>query len=1204
MSPHIVVLLIGLLLSLTVHGEGIAGAATVVDLQGQVEYRSAPGAAWRAVDSKQKLRSGQTVRTGPHSRVALLLDDRTQVRLNEKTVLELQSLQVKPRSPGQTVFRQLLGRAWVQSKTPPKQFTWQTPTAVAGLRGTDWEMEVAEDGRSRLSVFSGQVDIYNDLGRVAVAANEQALVEPGKAPIKLVVQNLRARVQWVTAYRVDPLRHVVLDGASLPDLRQRLSETGATDPATRVQRGRILADLGRWRAAENEFDAARQARPGAADAMLGLAYVALHDNNVKGAADWLHRSQALKASEAWVYADIGRMILSQDISGALAVLQTTTQRNDLKQPVPWLLLSDLAIQEGQVEAALEHIRQGLQRFPADPRLYAQQARLLLSDDQAVAAARAAEQAIDADLASYDAWLARADIARREGDVAAAFPAYDLAIGLKPDDDRAWYGRGTAYGEREYVRQARADLAQALALNQTGAGYQGELGALETFANEFAQAETAYRLALAGNPADFVALTGLGVLELKLGHPQRALDALLKAGVMEPRYARVHVYSAVAYYQVGEIEAAQQELVRAGQLDDKDPLPHFMAALIRSDLMRPAAAVESARQAMRRLPFLKSLNQLANDQQGSANLGQAFAFMGMEEWARSYAQESYNPFWAGSHLFLADRYDGLFSKNSELFQGLISDPTVFGAGNRFRSLIPGPADNLNLGLRYSRSDSLDGFSPQVEYSGYRVAPKPLAWYLGYENVNWNLFDRPYDLNVFTAAFGIKPRHDYGLFVFADGSRQDSQPVGELAGFGGYDGHDRLDSRRLDIGFNRKLAPTSQVWLKAGYFTSAEDTSGILGGDPIVSRVDVSVPEFAFRHGFETDGGHRIAWGADYGLRRTDGLLRSDMFASSGLPDYWIQHADNRIRERSLDIYFSDSYRLDPKLLLEWQIAYQQHDRQADSLVTDFILDTPGTPLPMSESLNTRQISPRLGLVYRANEQLRLRFAWQNWIRPSTFSSLGPVATAGITLDDRLVSRGGELNRVRLQGEWETNPRTFLTGYLDYRDIDNHRLGIRPFAVSELESLGKLRPRDYGALMRGDLYEFVDTPDYAGGTIQSAGIAVNRMLNSEWAAIARYIYTDSHNSTDTALAIPYLPRHTVAVGATWVNPNGWYVAGLLTHRSRRYQGEANTLPLNAGFGGALDIFRESRDKHWLARFSSNDMFDRNRATQYTMELNYRF
>ncbi len=1204
MSLPIVVLLIGLLSSLAAHGEGIAGAATVVDPQGHVEYLSGAGAAWQAVAVKQRLRPGQTVRTGSHSRVALLLDDHTQVRLNEKTVLEIQAVQAKPRSPGQTAFRQLLGRAWVQSKTPPRQFTWQTPTAVAGLRGTDWEMEVAEDGRSRLSVFSGKVEFYNDLGRISVAANEQAMAEPGKAPIKLVVQNLKARVQWVTAYQVDPLRHVTLDGAGLPDLRQRLSETSAGDPATRVQRGRILADLGRWRDAENEFGAARQARPEDAEAMLGLAYVALHDNDAKGAAAWLQRAQSLKASEAWVYADIGRLILSQDLGAALAALQVTTRRYDLKQPAPWLLLSDLAVQEGDIAAALEQIRQGLQRFPDDPRLYAQQARLLLLDDRAIEAARVAEQAIDADLASHDAWLARADIARREGDVAAAFPAYGLAIGLKPDDDRAWYGRGAAYGEREYIREARADLIQALALNPTGIGYQGELATLETLANEFAQAENTYRAALANNPADYVALTGLGLLELKLGHPRLALDAFLKAGVMEPRYARAHVYGAVAYYQTGEIGAAQQELARASELDDKDPLPYFMAAMIHSDLMRPAAAVEAARQAMHRLPFLKSLNQLANDRQGSANLGQAFAFMGMEEWARGYAQDSYDPLWAGSHLFLADRYNGLFSKNSELFQGLISDPTVFGAGNRFKSLIPGPANNLNLGLRYTRSDLLDGFSPQVEYSGYRVEPKPMAWYLGYENVNWNLLDRPYDLNVFTAAFGIKPNYDNGVFVFADGSRQDSRPVGNLPGFGDYDVADRLDSRRLDIGFSHKLAPTSQVWLKAGYFSSSEDTGGTLGGDPVVSRVAVSVPEFAFRHGFETEGGHQIGWGADYGLRRTDGLLRSDLFASSGLPDFWLQHADNHIRERSLDVYVSDLYRFAPKLVLDWAIAYQQQDRQADSLVTDFILDTPGSPVPVAERRNIRRISPRVGLVYRANEQLRLRFAWQNWLRPSTFSSLGPVASAGIPLDDRLVSRGGELNRVRVQGEWESNPDTFLTGYLDYRDIDNHRLGIRPFAVSELESLNKLRPRDYGSLMRGDLYEFVDTPDYAGGTIRSAGIAVNRILNSEWAAIARYIYTDSHNSTDAALAIPYLPRHTIAVGATWVNPDGWYVAGLLSHRTRRYQDEANVMPLRAGLGGALDVFRESRDKHWLARFSSNDMFDRNRATQYTMELNYRF
>ncbi|PJB06045.1 MAG: TonB-dependent receptor, partial [Hydrogenophilales bacterium CG_4_9_14_3_um_filter_63_34] len=207
MRSCIFALLTSLLLSLAAHGESITGSATVINLQGVVEYQRAPGAAWQPASINQKLRPGQSVRTGPHSRMALLLDDDTQVRLNEKTVLEIQSVQAKPRSAGQTKFRQLLGRAWVQSKTPPKELVWRTPIAVAGIRGTDWEMEVAEDGRSLLSVFSGEVAFSNDLGQVRVGANEQAQVEQGKAPVKRVVQNLKERVQWVTAYQVDPLRH-------------------------------------------------------------------------------------------------------------------------------------------------------------------------------------------------------------------------------------------------------------------------------------------------------------------------------------------------------------------------------------------------------------------------------------------------------------------------------------------------------------------------------------------------------------------------------------------------------------------------------------------------------------------------------------------------------------------------------------------------------------------------------------------------------------------------------------------------------------------------------------------------------------------------------------------------------------------------------------------------------------------------------------
>jgi hypothetical protein len=42
-----------------------------------------------------------------------------------------------------------------------------------------------------------------------------------------------------------------------------------------------------------------------------------------------------------------------------------------------------------------------------------------------------------------------------------------------------------------------------------------------------------------------------------------------------------------------------------------------------------------------------------------------------------AQQSYSPYLAASHLFLADRYPGEYNKNSELLQGFLTDPTAFG-----------------------------------------------------------------------------------------------------------------------------------------------------------------------------------------------------------------------------------------------------------------------------------------------------------------------------------------------------------------------------------------------------------------------------------------------------------------------------------------------------------------------------------------------
>ena len=157
--------------------------------------------------------------------------------------------------------------------------------------------------------------------------------------------------------------------------------------------------------------------------------------------------------------------------------------------------------------------------------------------------------------------------------------------------------------------------------------------------------------------------------------------------------------AVTYYQQGRIRDALFALSRARELDRKDPLPDLFESLIRNDLLQPGDALVTARRALTLLPYLKSLNQIANDQKGIANLGSSLAAFGLEDWARSYAQDSYYPFWAGSHLSLADRYSGAFNKKSELFQGFLADPIVFGASNRYSTLIQRPGAYWNIGARY-------------------------------------------------------------------------------------------------------------------------------------------------------------------------------------------------------------------------------------------------------------------------------------------------------------------------------------------------------------------------------------------------------------------------------------------------------------------------------------------------------------------------
>ncbi|MBZ5521810.1 MAG: hypothetical protein LAP21_06175 [Acidobacteriia bacterium] len=181
-------------------------------------------------------------------------------------------------------------------------------------------------------------------------------------------------------------------------------------------------------------------------------------------------------------------------------------------------------------------------------------------------------------------------------------------------------------------------------------------------------------------------------------------------------------------------------------------------------------------------------------------------------ARSYAQDSYYPFWAGSHLFLADRYSGEFNKKSELFQGFLADPTVFGASNRFSTLIPRTGAYWTLGARYDYSRDFRVAEPTVTANGYANSLVPFAYFAEAIRTDTKPDRIAFDAtaNTYTVALGARPTYELGLFVYANAFDADVTLNPDNTVQQRVTGH----NDRLDGGAHYRFGPQSQAWLKIG------------------------------------------------------------------------------------------------------------------------------------------------------------------------------------------------------------------------------------------------------------------------------------------------------------------------------------------------------------------------------------------------------
>jgi hypothetical protein len=121
----------------------------VEKIEGAPEVLRSGTSQWVPIGPTEPVSVGDQLRTREGSKIAIRLNDDSVLTLAEKTVMAIDEQTLKPSGQNTSVFSLLLGklRAVVadQYKKPGSRFEVHTPTAVAGVRGTEFVAETTGD---------------------------------------------------------------------------------------------------------------------------------------------------------------------------------------------------------------------------------------------------------------------------------------------------------------------------------------------------------------------------------------------------------------------------------------------------------------------------------------------------------------------------------------------------------------------------------------------------------------------------------------------------------------------------------------------------------------------------------------------------------------------------------------------------------------------------------------------------------------------------------------------------------------------------------------------------------------------------------------------------------------------------------------------------------------------------------------------------
>jgi tetratricopeptide (TPR) repeat protein len=593
-------------------------AATLLAVQGLTQLRRSGAAAFVPAYRRMGLGVGDLLRTGPRAHAELLFRDGSALSLNQNSALV-----IPPIAGGghPSSFNLTAGELWARV-VHGRHLQFVTPTAVAGVRGTELNLRVDADGTSTLTVADGEVSFHNPRGSVVVRASQQSIARPGQAPTLPVTVNVPVILEWTNDVlpaillletqfvSSDPvvLTQAAAAAQALPlgaDRERRLGDvehdrgnlTGAlaaydrasaalpagAGPAERAvvlgRRGQALLELGRLPEALAAFEAALAADPSALEPRLGRVMALISRRQLDAA---LAEAQAAvtaapTAGRAHMALALVRIRREERGEATSEIALALTLEPNLGQAHAWqayLLRAEGRL--GQAEAAA---RQAVALAPRSAVAQQSLADVLFLTGRARDARVVAARAVALNPLSAAAQVALGQAELSLGDIAAAVRAAHRAAALDPDLERARYFLGVALAEEQDLGGAARQLRAALVLDPRLIEARVLLARVLGDEGRAEEAEQEARVAVAQAPENGPARSALGRLLWRTGRLNEAVASYQEALRLSPGSVLAHLELARVYLDQNHLPEALREALDAVDRANGSSEAHAILGLV-------------------------------------------------------------------------------------------------------------------------------------------------------------------------------------------------------------------------------------------------------------------------------------------------------------------------------------------------------------------------------------------------------------------------------------------------------------------------------------------------------------------------------------------------------------------------------------------------------------------------------------------------